>query len=672
MFRCLFTVMLFGIALAACSRTQYDSGIEMSNFDRSINPQDDFYRYVNGTWLAKTEIPADKSNYGAFTELFEANEKRLKEIVEEAAKAADETDDPNMTKVGDFYLSYMDTTLVEELGLKPIEDEMARIEAIRNKKDIIKQFAHFQRIGAQTPLYLYVNQDLKNSTEYIGYLHQSGLGLPDRSYYLKPDEKFREIRENYVDYIGKILTLADQENAAQKADRIMEMEAKLAEHHWTRVENRDRDKTYNKFEMSKLKSLAPEFDWGLYYASIDIPQTQSLIIRQPSYLEGFSKLLNSFSVADWKAYFTYKLINSAADLLSHKFVDTKFEFYGKTLRGIDENRPRWKRAISALNEVLGEVLGKIFVKKYFKPEAKARMNEMVENLKKAYKNRIENLDWMTSGTRAEALKKLAKFNSKIGYPDKWKDYSKLTIKRDELVQNYKRYSEFEFQRMIDKLGKPIDRDEWFMNPQTVNAYYNPPMNEVVFPAAILQPPFFNMAADDAANYGAIGTVIGHELTHGFDDQGRKSDGNGNLRDWWSKKDTEEFQKRAQVMVEQYNKFNPIDTMHVNGKLTLGENIADLGGLTISYNAYQLSLNGTEAPLIEGLTGDQRFFLGYAQIWRRKYREEELRRRILTDSHSPAEYRVNGILANMPEFYEAFDVKEGDKLYREAEQMVQIW
>lgn len=663
--------LLLMLLLSSCAKKQMESGIDRSNFNTSVKPQDDFYEYVNGTWLEKTEIPEDKSNYGAFTELSDENEINLRKIIEEAASATNEKGS-DAQKVGDFYLSYMDTALIETLGLQPLEEELAGIQSIQTKNDLVKLTAHYLKMEVSTPFVFWVNQDFKNPTAYTLYFHQSGLGLPDRDYYFKEDQKFKEIREKYVSYIEKILILGEQDNATARAKKIMEMETALAGFHWTRVENRDRDKTYNKYEIARLNDLTPDFDWNYFVQEANISGLSEVIIRQPSFFEGFNRVFTQYSLEEWKTYFTWKLLNDAAPILTKEFVDTQFDFYGKTLRGIEKNRPRWKRGVDAVNDVLGEVVGKIYVKKHFKPEAKTRMVELVNNLVLAYEERIKQLDWMSEETKKEALEKLAKFTPKIGYPDKWKDYSKLVIKKDELLQNFARSSMVEYNRELDKLGKPIDRGEWFMTPQTVNAYYNPPMNEIVFPAAILQPPFFNMVADDAVNYGAIGAAIGHEMTHGFDDQGRKSDGNGMLRDWWTKTDGEEFVKRSRVMVEQYNNYTPVDTMHVNGELTLGENIADLGGLTIAFNAYKMSLKGKKAPVIDGFTGEQRFFLGYGQIWRRKYRDEELRNRILTDPHSPSRYRVIGVLSNMPEFYEAFDVKEGDPMYRPDDVRVAIW
>jgi putative endopeptidase len=667
-----FILVLAGIVFVfSCSKSP-ESGIEKDNMDTSVRPQDDLYQFVNGIWLEKVKIPADKSNYGAFSELIEVNEQRLRKIIEEAANPPEKAEESEAQKVGDFYLSFMDSSLVEELGLTPLQSDLQRVATVKSKKDLVPLMAYFIRIGVQTPFYYYINQDQKQSDQYISYFGQSGLGLPDRDYYFKIDDRFKEIRQKYTDYISDLLSLANVEHAGGKAARIMEMETALASGHWTRVENRNRDKTYNKYTIKKLENLTPQFSWSQYIQEAKISQVSEVIVRQPNYFKKFNEVLSQYSVDDWKDYFTFRLLDSAAPYLSRNFVDLNFDFHGKTLSGIEELSPRWKRAVNSIDDVLGEAVGKLYVEKYFKPEAKQRMVTLVENLQASYKDRIAQLDWMSPETKEKALVKLSKFRAKVGYPDKWKDYSALVIKKTELLENMKRASLTTYDREIDKLGKPIDRDEWFMTPQTVNAYYNPSMNEVVFPAAILQPPFFNMNADDAVNYGAIGAVIGHEMTHGFDDQGRKSDGDGNLTDWWTEADKEKFQQRAEILVKQFNNYVAIDTFHINGQLTLGENIADLGGLTISYNAYQLSMKGKQAPVIDSWTGDERFFLGWAQIWRRKYRDDELRKRLLTDPHSPSRFRVKGPLVNMPEFYSTFNINSTDKMFIPETERVQIW
>jgi predicted metalloendopeptidase len=669
--RLVLAVMMLLTFLFACSKSP-ESGIDTSGFDKSVRAQDDFYQYVNGTWLEKTEIPADKSNYGAFTALHDKAQLDLRQIIEEAALSSDKKAGSDEQKVGDFYLSYMDSVSVEQRGIEPLTAEIEQINSLKSRDELPGLFAHYKKLNIQIPFTFWINQDLKQSDRYIGYINQSGLGLPDRDYYLREDEKFKNIRTKYLQYLTGLMNLGGIDSAAEKAGKIMQMEQNMAQGHWTRTENRDRDKTYNKFTVKQLDTLTPSFSWTEYVHQADLGDSEEIIIRQPSYIKHLDGLYSQYSLADWKDYLIVKLLSGSAPLLTKDFVDLQFDFYGKTLSGTEVNQPRWKRAVEAIDGILGEVVGKVYVSKHFRPEAKTRMVQLVENLRHSYAERIKQLDWMSEETKQEALKKLAKFNAKIGYPDKWKDYSSLVIKKDDLVGNYKRSNLVEYQREINKLGKPIDRDEWFMTPQTVNAYYNPPMNEVVFPAAILQPPFFNMAADDAVNYGAIGAVIGHELTHGFDDQGRKSDGEGNLRDWWTEDDERQFKERSDKMVAQYHQYTPIDTMHLNGQLTLGENIADLGGLTIAYYAYKMSLDGKEGPVIDSLSGDQRFFAGWAQVWRRKYRDEELRNRILTDPHSPSRYRVLGIVSNMPEFYAAFDLSEKDKLYLNEDQRIKIW
>ncbi len=670
-----YLVRLFLLAtilmLASCAQGP-ESGVDLANFDHAVGAGDDFYRYVNGTWLKKTKIPGDKSTYGSFGILADESEKNLRSIIEEAAGKSENPPGSEEQKVGDFYLSFMDTVRIQELGSGPLKPELDLIAAMQSRADVLERMAHLQERGTELPFSFFVNQDLKKSDQYIGYISQSGIGLPDRDYYFKEEEKFRKFREKYVTHVEKMFALAGQADAKAKAERIMEIEAEMAQSHWTRVENRDREKTYNKYEVKKLRELTPAFDWPRFFASAQIENMAAVIVRQPSYFKQFNTIFRLISVDDWKTYLTWKLLDQYASFLSDDFVEADFDMYRRTLSGVEEMRPRWKRAVSTVNRSLGEVVGKIYVTKHFKPAAKTRMVELVENLTKACRKEIEELEWMSEATKTEALAKLAKFNAKIGYPDKWKDYSGLVVKPDDLLGNIIRSSQVEYRRALDKLGKPIDRSEWLMTPQRVNAYYNPPMNEIVFPAAILQPPFFNMAADDAVNYGAIGAVIGHEISHGFDDQGSRSDGDGNLRNWWTEADREEFKARTQRMVEQFDEFTPVDSMHINGRLTLGENIGDLGGLTIAFKAYEMSLAEKPAAVIDGFTGRQRFFLGWAQVWRRLYRDDELRRRVLTDPHSPSEYRVNGILANMPEFYAAFDVAAEDAMRRPEDVRVKIW
>jgi len=672
MYRILFILVLTAGLFLSCSQKQLKSGINKEHFDTSVRPQDDFYRYVNGTWLKNAEIPADRSSWGAFHKMREDAQKNLRAIIEESAALENKIDGTDEQKTGDFYLSFMDSARIEELGIKPLEQELNKINSAGTKSDLQKLMSRFLVVGVPVPFYYFINQDQKQSDQYIGYLYQSGLGMPDRDYYLQDNAKFKEIRGKYLKYIEDLFILAGIEHGASAAKKIMKLETKMAKAHWTRVENRDRDKTYNKFKLADLANETHGFNWAGFLSDAGVKNVDEIVVYQPSFFKELGRLYKKVSAADWKTYYTYKLLSSSAPLLSSDFVKLNFDFYSKTLRGVQQMRPRWKRGVSTVNGALGEVVGKVYVKKHFKPEAKKRMVDLVNNLQKSFAKRIEQLDWMGPDTKKEALKKLAKFKAKIGYPDKWKDYSSLVVKHDDLIGNMVRSNTTDFQREIAKLGKPIDREEWHMSPQTVNAYYNPPMNEVVFPAAILQPPFFNLEADDAVNYGAIGYVIGHEMTHGFDDQGRKSDGEGNLVEWWTEEDEKKFMERAEVMVEQYNQYTPVDSMHLNGRLTLGENIADLGGLVISYYAYQMSLEGREAPVIDGFTGNERFFLGIAQVTQSKMRDEAMRQRILTDPHSPGEYRCNGVVSNMPEFYETYGVKEGDGMYRAEDVRVNIW
>jgi putative endopeptidase len=665
-------LVLLGLIVISCGTPPKQSGIDYSMMDTTFRPTDDFYMHMNGQWLKKYGIPADKSNYGTFSKLADEAEKNLRTIIEESANAREKRPGSDIQKVGDMYLSFMDSARAEQLGFEPIKSDLAAIQAATTREDLVNYTAYSARVGSGTPFFMFVNQDAKKPTEYIVNLYQGGLSLPDRDYYLRTDPRFGEIRAAFAAHMERMFTLAGIPDGAAKASKVMDIEMALAKAHWTNVENRDRNKTYNKVALSGKTSFAPGFDWRLYAAKTGITTIDSLVVYQPSYFKAFGELFATLPLDDWKTYYTWRTLTNWSPLLGSNAVSEDFDFFSKTLAGTQEDRARWKRAVGAIEGAMGEIVGRIYVERHFKPEAKERMVKLVANLKESFRDRIKGLAWMTDETKQKALAKLEKFGTKIGYPDKWKDYSALEIKVDDLVGNVRRASIVAFDRDIKKLGKPIDRTEWGMTPQTVNAYYNPSMNEVVFPAAILQPPFFNMDADDAVNYGGIGAVIGHEMTHGFDDQGRKSDGDGTLTDWWTSKDAEQFEQRAGILVDQYGAYSPIDTLKLNGKMTLGENIADVGGLTIAYYAYKKSLNGKQAPMIDGRTGEQRFFLGWAQVWARKYRDDEMRRRVLTDPHSPSQYRTNGVVANMPEFYRAFGVKEGDALYRAEGIRAQIW
>ncbi len=650
---------------------QLTSGIVLENFDKSARPQDDLNQYVNGAWMEKTEIPDDRSSVGSFFDLRERNQERLHKIIEKSAnmEAAAGT---NERKVGDFFNAYMDVETLNELGAKPIQSDLESINALDSYESVAEYFAHMSRMSTSIPFGFYVYPDAKDPQTNAMYVSQSGLGLPDREYYLSDEDKFKEFRTAYVEYISDVMEMAGVDNAKAAAERVLELETKLAEAQWTRVESRNADKTYNKMTASEVDELLGSFDFARYLKAADLNDVDNMIVSQPSYFEKLGEMFTDVDLQTWKDYLSFKVINDAASILSEDFSDRRFAFYGTTLRGIPEQEPRWKRGVDATNSVLGEVLGQVYVKEYFPPEAKEKMEGLIENLRAAYADSIQDLDWMTDETKEKALEKLAKFDPKVGYPNEWRDYSDLDISSTDLVGNYKAYAEFNYNEEIEKIGGPVDEEDWGMTPQTVNAYYSPVRNEIVFPAGILQPPFFDMNAEMAVNYGGIGAVIGHEMGHGFDDQGSKYDGEGNLNSWWTDADREAFDKRGKALSAQYSAYEPIEGVNINGDLTLGENIGDLAGLTIAYKAYMKSLDGEQAPVMDGFTGPQRVFIGWAQVWRGKYREDAIRQQVLSDPHSPAEYRVNGTVVNVPAFYEAFDVKPGDELYVAPENRVTIW
>jgi putative endopeptidase len=674
----LIAVMCLGAAACmkpaepAATTRAAESGLDPESFNREVRPQDDLFQHVNGGWLARTEIPADKASYGAFDILFDKAQADLRAIVEESAKSANRAAGSEAQKIGDFYESFMNEQRVEQLGITPLKAELDAIDAIKTKSDLARHFARFFKLNLINPIVGYVEGDAQQPTHDILYVYQGGLGLPDRDYYLKNDDKLKEYREKYVGFVGNILGQAGDANASKSAREIFVLETRLARAHWTNVENRDAVKTYNKFSVADLSKQFPGFDWETWTRELGVNNIPNLVVSQPTYLKALAATVNELPVDAWKPYLKAALLNGFAPYLNKPIVDAEFGFYNTTLRGVKEQQPRWKRGVNTLNGNLGEMLGKLYVDRHFKPEAKARMEGLVANLREAYREGIDRLEWMGPETKKQAQEKLAKFNPKIGYPNKWRDYSKLEIKKDDLVGNMIRAFQHENAYQLGKAGQPIDPEQWGMTPQTVNAYYNPVRNEIVFPAAILQPPFFNLEAEDAANYGGIGAVIGHEMGHGFDDQGRRFDATGALRDWWTKTDEAEYQKRAKVLVEQFNEFEPLPGLHVNGELTLGENIADLTGLVIARQAYLLSLKGKDAPTIDGITGDQRFYMGWAQSWRAKERDESLRQQVLTNVHSPEMYRANGPIRNIAEFYAAFGVKEGDKLYLAPDRRVKIW
>jgi len=565
----------------------------------------------------------------------------------------------------------MDDKLVEERGITPLALLFAEIAAIDGPQALARFFGRAQGLGINVPLGSYVFPDARNSTHNIAYFNQAGLGMPNRDYFLKEEDTYVEFRRKYVAYLAKLLTLAGEQDGAGRAAKILELETRLARDQWTPVQNRDPVATYNRHSIESAAKLAPAFDWGDFHMATGLPPGD-FIVRQPDYAAALGGHLGSAELAVWKDYLKVRTIGAYARLLPAAFVEASFDFNSRTLRGTVALRPRWKRAVQEVDAAMGEAIGAEYVARHFPPVSKRRMDELVRNLLAAFDRGIDALEWMSAPTRAEAHAKLAKIRVKIAYPDKWRDYTGLEIRRDELLGNVMRASQFEWNWQAARAGNPKDPDEWFMTPQTVNAYYLPTNNEIVFPAAFLQPPLFNMQADDAVNYGAIGAVIGHEISHGFDDRGRQYDGDGNLRVWWTAEDNEKFKQRAAGLVRQYSGFQALPDLNVNGELTLGENIGDLSGAAVAYAAYQRSLGGAESPIIDGYSGEQRFFLGYAQSWRSKWREGLIREIVLTDPHSPSEFRANGVVSNMDEFYSAFGLREGDRLWRPAAERVKIW
>ena len=655
------------------------SGIDLSHVETSVRPQDDLFGHVNGRWLAEYQMPGDRATDGAFRTLYDRAEEQVRELIMQAAAAAAPpgTDEQ---RIGDLYASFLDADAVEHRGVQPLLTELAAIAAAADPTALAAVIGVLQRTGVGGGVGLYIDTDSKNSSRYLVHVSQSGLGLPDESYYR--DEQHASILGAYPGHIAAMFALVfggTADEHAERAGRIVALETKIAAAHWDVVKRRDADLTYNLRRFADLAAEAPGFDWAGWIAALGTdPETVAeLVVRQPDYLTAFAALWSGADLADWKDWARWRLIHARAALLTEALVEEDFNFYGRTLSGTEQIRERWKRAVSLVEGLMGDAVGRLYVERHFPPDAKARMDVLVANLREAYRVSINDLDWMTPDTRQRALAKLDKFTAKIGYPAKWRDYSALVIDRDDLYGNVIRGTEVAFDREMAKLGGPVDRDEWFMTPQTVNAYYNPGMNEIVFPAAILQPPFFDAEADDAANYGGIGAVIGHEIGHGFDDQGAKYDGDGNLVDWWTDQDRTEFGSRTKKLIEQYDAYVPRDLQgrgdaHVNGAFTVGENIGDLGGLSIALLAYRLSLGGKEAPVIDGLTGVQRVLFGWAQVWRTKSREAEAVRRLATDPHSPPEFRCNGVIRNIDAFYDAFDVSADDALYLEPQQRVRIW
>ncbi|BBY06599.1 M13 family metallopeptidase [Mycobacterium noviomagense] len=653
------------------------SGIDLTNVDAGIRPQDDLFGHVNGRWLAEYDIPPDRAVDGAFRSLFDRAEAQVRDLIAEtaAAAAAPGTDEQ---RIGDLYASFLDEETVEQRGVHPLLEELAAIEDAADPDALAAVLGALQRTGVGGGVGLYVDTDAKNSTRYLLHVTQSGLGLPDESYYR--DEQHAQILAGYPGHIARMFALVyggDAQQHAETAARIVALESKLAAAHWDVVKRRDVALTYNLRTFAEVQAEAAGFDWAGWVGALgSTPElVAEIVVRQPDYLTAFAQLWGSEPLDEWKRWVRWRVIHSRAGMLTDALVREDFEFYGRTLTGAEQIRERWKRGVSLVQSLMGDAVGKLYVQRHFPPDAKARIDALVDNLREAYRISIEGLDWMTPQTRERALAKLDKFTPKVGYPKKWRDYSALVIDRGDLYGNYRRGYAVNYDRELAKLGGPVDRDEWFMTPQTVNAYYNPGMNEIVFPAAILQPPFFDPEADDAANYGGIGAVIGHEIGHGFDDQGAKYDGDGNLADWWTDEDRDEFAARTKALIEQYDAYTPRDLgndHHVNGAFTVGENIGDLGGLSIALLAYQLSLNGKPAPVIDGLTGVQRVFFGWAQVWRTKARQAEAIRRLAIDPHSPPEFRCNGVVRNIDAFYDAFDVTPDDQLYLVPHRRVHIW
>ena len=666
--------------LAACGQqpepttaptTAPRSGIDLSAMDTTIKPGDDFFSYVNGTWVKSTEVPADKASYSVFAVLNDEAQENVRLIIEESANGDFEpgTDEQ---KVGDLYNSFLDWDTRNARGIEPLKPELERIASIKDKDDLAVYFAETVRRNLDAPFGFGQVADFQDPNFYMLYVGQSGIGLPDREYYLKDDPKSEEIRQKYVAHIEKMYDLAGLPDGAAAAAKVFALETRLAREHMTKEQARNWTQNYNKVALEDLPSIMPNFNWDGYIAEAGIGDVDALVLFMTDYMKALDGIIVDTDLDTWKTYLTWTALNGAAARLTQALDDQNFEFYGKTLSGREEQQPMWRRGVATVNGALGEVVGKVYVKKHFPPEAKERMLELVGNLVKAYEKSIRELEWMSDETKAEALDKLSKFTPKIGYPDVWRDYTALDVRGDDYYGNVERAALAEYKRALDRQGGPVDRTEWGMTPQTVNAYYMPPLNEIVFPAAILQPPFFDMAADDAVNYGAIGAVIGHEIGHGFDDSGSTFDGDGVMRNWWTEEDRAEFDKRTGALIAQYNDFRPFDDLNVNGEFTLGENIGDLGGISIGLLAYKMSLEGKEPPVLDGFTGIQRVFLGFAQVWRNIYRDEQLRLQIETDPHSPSMYRANGSVRNVPEWYEAFNVQEGDALYLPPEARVKIW
>jgi putative endopeptidase len=675
----LFIIMI--IMITACNNKKgkenklAEPAIDKKNMDTTVNPGVDFFKYANGGWIKKHPVPEEYSRYGAFEVLQEKNYTDLKSILEDASKDDKADKNSNKKKIGDFYTSGMDSVKIDKDGIKPLADEFKLIDAIKTTENLQKEIEHLHTVGIYPFFYVYASPDEKNSEMVITQLQQGGIGLPDRDYYLSKDARSKEIRDGYKTHVAKMFELMgdDKKKAEANAEDILKIETKLAEASWKRVDLRDPVKGYNKFKLDELQKKSPAIAWKDYFSGVGVPGITEVNVGQPSFFEKLSDIIKAENIDSWKTYLRWHLVSENSPYLSSEFVQEHFNFYSKVLSGKTKMQPRWKRVLNAVDGGMGEAVGQVYVDKFFPPEAKKSMIELVNNLRESLKERIQNLTWMSKDTKTQALAKLEVMNVKIGYPDKWKDYSKLEVSRDSYVKNVMNSDKFEFAFMMNKVGKPVDKLEWHMTPQTINAYYNPNMNEIVFPAAILQPPFFNKDADAAINYGAIGAIIGHEMTHGFDDEGRQFDKNGNLKDWWTKEDADNFIAETNVLVDQYNRFKILDSLHVDGKLTLGENIADFGGITVSLNALKKVWKTTnDTASIDGFTPLQRFFLSFGQVWRMSIRDKQQMRLLKEDVHSPGVARTNAVVRNVPEFYEAFKINPTDPLYNAPDKRAKIW
>ncbi len=670
-FAAIFTGIASGSVLAGGNAPS--KVLDPANIDKSVSPGDNFFYFANGNWLKTNPIPGTETRWGSFNELQDNNYTVLRGLLEEAA-ASKAPKGSAKQMVGDFYRSGMDSARIEKLGISPLREDLARINALKTPMDVQHEIAYQHTRGNGMGFAFYISPDDKDVKRQIAQFGQGGLGLPDRDYYFKTDARTVRIRDAYKLYLRQVLTLSglSEEKVNAAAENIFNLESKLADASMSRVEMRDPYKTYNKFAVAQIAQKAPGLDWTKLLSDLKIGRENTILVAQPNFFGAFGDLLKRTPVSVWQDYLRFHLVRNASPYLSEAFGNARFDFYGKTLRGQQEQTPRWKRMMNTVDGSVGELLGKMYVDKTFKPEAKERMLKMVNNLQETYAARIKKLDWMSAETKTRALQKLNTFMKKIGYPDKMKDYKGVEVNAETFYKNLESASAYEYNFMISKLGKPVDRMEWGMTPPTVNAYYNPSFNEIVFPAGILQYPFFSDKADDAVNYGGIGSVIGHEMTHGFDDQGRQYDAEGNLKDWWTEADAKQFNDKTAVVVKQYNAYTVLDTVHVNGELTLGENLADLGGLAIAYDAFQKTAEAKAGKKIDGFTPNQRFFLSWAQVWRANIRPEEAASRIVTDPHSPGEHRTNGPLSNIQEWYEAFDVKPGAKMYRPVSERAKVW